>query len=118
MFIYPPKFCISIVSSFSWDLQWSQVFCLTVLLFHLEAIYLPVLKSLVHIYEMSLINHLWLTQIYLYRFYIPEIIRLTNDAQTNSGPKLKLLPHHTVKVMLKYLVRHTMCGNVSVGTCL
>ena len=30
------------------------------LLFYLEAIYLPVLKSLVHIYEMSQINPLWL----------------------------------------------------------
>ena len=38
-----------------------------VLLFHLEVIYLPVLKSLVHMYEMWQMNRLWLTQIYLYR---------------------------------------------------
>ena len=24
IFVCPPKFCITIVSSFSWDLQWSQ----------------------------------------------------------------------------------------------
>ena len=30
------------------------------LLFYLEAIYLPLLKRLVHIYEMLQINHLWL----------------------------------------------------------
>ena len=24
LFVWPPKFCISTVSSFSWDLQWSQ----------------------------------------------------------------------------------------------
>ena len=58
------------------------------ILFYLEAIYLPVFKSLVHIlfYEMWQINHLWLTEIYLYRFYIPELIQLANDAQTNPGP--------------------------------
>ena len=33
--------------------------------------------------EKLKINHLWLTQIYLYRFYIPELIRLANDVQTN-----------------------------------
>ena len=49
------------------------------LLFHLEAIYLPVLKSLVHLYEMWQINRLWLTQIYLYRWYIL-------DLETNPGP--------------------------------
>ena len=31
-------------------------------------------------------NRLWLTQIYLYRFYIPELIRLANDVETNPGP--------------------------------
>ena len=40
------------------------------------AIYLPVLKSLVHSYEMSQMNRLWLTQIYLYRWYIPDLIHL------------------------------------------
>ena len=40
---------------------------------------MSVLKSLAHIYEMSQMNRLRLTQIYLYRFYIPELIRLAND---------------------------------------
>ena len=62
-----------------------KFWCSVLLLFHLEAIYLPVLKSLVHIYEMSQINHLWLTQICLYRFYTP-LIQLANDVQTNPGP--------------------------------
>ena len=41
-----------------------------VLLFYLEAIYLPVLKSSVHMDEMWQMNRLWLTQIYLYRWYM------------------------------------------------
>ena len=49
------------------------------------------------------------TKIYLYRFYIPELVRLANDVQTTQVQELliqlNLLPHHTVKVMLKYLVR-------------
>ena len=65
------------------------------------------------------------TKIYLYRFYIPELIRLANDVQTTQVQELlihlKLLPHHTVKVMLKYFGTanvDTQCVNVSVGTCL
>ena len=57
-----------------------------VLLFYLEAIYLPALKSLVHMYEMWQMNRLWFTQIYLYRWYIPDLIRLANDMETNPGP--------------------------------
>ena len=55
------------------------------------------------------------TKIYLYRFYIPELIRLANDVQTTQVQELiqlKLLPHHTVKVMLKYLVRQMQAHNV------
>ena len=43
-----------------------------VLLFHLEVIYLPVLESLVHMYEMWQMNRLRPTQIYLYRWCIPD----------------------------------------------
>ena len=57
-----------------------------VLLFHLNAIYLPVLKRLVHMYEMWQMNGLWFTQIYLYRWYIPDLITLANDIETNPGP--------------------------------
>ena len=40
----------------------------------------------VHMYEMWQMNRLWLTQIYLYRWYIPDLIRLANDIETNQGP--------------------------------
>ena len=56
------------------------------------------------------------TKIYLYGFYIPELSRLANDVQTTQVKELliqlKLLPHHTVKVMLKYLVRQMQAHNV------
>ena len=58
-----------------------------------------------------------ITKIYLYRLYIPELIRLANDVQITQVQELliqlKLLPHHTVKVMLKYLVRQMQAHNVS-----
>lgn len=38
-----------------------------------------------HIYEMPQLNRLLLTQICLYRFYIPDLIWLTNDVETNPG---------------------------------
>ena len=57
-----------------------------VLLCYLKAIYLPVLKSLVHLYEKWQMDRLWLTRIYLYRWYIPDLIRLANDIETNPGP--------------------------------
>ena len=47
-----------------------KFWCSVLLLFYLEAIYLPVLKRLVHIYEMSQMNCPWLTQIYLYHFSV------------------------------------------------
>ena len=47
-----------------------KFWCSIVSLFHLEAIYLPVLKSLVRMYEMRKMSRLWLTQIYLYRLYL------------------------------------------------
>ena len=48
---------------------------------------MPVLKGLVHMYEMWQMNHrLGLTQIYLNRWYIPDLIRLANDTETNQGP--------------------------------
>ena len=55
-------------------------------------------------------------KIYLYRFYIPELIRLANDVQTTQVQELliqlKLLPQHTVKVMLKYLVQQMQAHNM------
>ena len=61
-----------------------------VLLFYMQAIYLPVLKTLIHQFELTRLNRLWLTQIYLYRFYIPELIRLANDVETNPGLNVNL----------------------------
>ena len=63
-----------------------KFWCSLLLLFYLEAIYLPVLKLVVSRFKMMQWNRLWLTQIYLYRFYIPELIRLGNDIETNPGP--------------------------------
>ena len=57
-----------------------------VLLFYMEAIYLPVLKAAVHRCNVMQMNRLWLTQIYLYQFYIPDLIRLANDVEENPGP--------------------------------
>ena len=58
------------------------------LLFYLEAIYLPTLKAVVQNYNMMRFNRLWLTQIYLYQFYIPELIQLANDIELNPGPQV------------------------------
>ena len=64
----------------------SKFWCTMVLLFYMEAIYLPVLKAAVHRYNVMQMNRLWLTQIYLYRFYIPDLIRLANDVEENPEP--------------------------------
>ena len=55
----------------------------------LRAIYLPVLKKLVHMYQMWRINRLWLTQIYLYRWFPREI---------NAGVKRK--PNKTINIVV------------------
>ena len=57
-----------------------------VLLCYLKAIYLPVLKSLVLMYEKWQMNRLWLTQIYLYRWYIPNLSRLANGIESKPSP--------------------------------
>ena len=63
-----------------------KFWCSMLLLFYLEAIYLPVLKRVIRYFELTKMNRLWLTQIFLYRFNIPELIRLANDVDTNLGP--------------------------------
>ena len=59
------------------------------------------------------------TKINLYRFYIPELIQLANDVQTTQVQELlfqlKLLPHHTVKVMSNYLVRQIQAQHVAMS---
>ena len=57
-----------------------------ILLFYMEALYLPVLKAVVCNYEVMRMNRLRLTQMYLCRFYIPDLIRLANDIEVNPGP--------------------------------
>ena len=37
---------------------------------------------------MSEMDRLWFTQTYLYRFYTPELIRLSHDEETNAGPRV------------------------------
>ena len=63
---------------------WSTI----LLLFYMEAIYLPTLKVVVQNYNMMRFNRLWLTQIYLYQFYVPELIQLSNDIEVNPGPEI------------------------------
>ena len=64
----------------------SKFWCTLVLLFYMEAIYLPVIKAAVHKYDVMQMNRLWLTQIYLYQFYIPDLIRPANDVEENPRP--------------------------------
>ena len=56
-----------------------------VLLFHLKAIYFPVLKGLVHMYEkwQSLVAY---TDLFVSLVYSRDLIRLENDIETNPGP--------------------------------
>ncbi|XP_078352155.1 uncharacterized protein LOC144636825 [Oculina patagonica] len=55
-------------------------------MFYLEAIYLPTLKRVIRSWQMAYYARLWFTQICLYRFYIPLLIRLANDVEMNPGP--------------------------------
>ena len=65
-----------------------KFWCSMLLLVYFAAIYLPVLKRVIRYFELTKVNRLRLTQIFLYRFYIafPELIRLANDIETNPGP--------------------------------
>ena len=40
---------------------------------------------------------LWLTQMWLYRFYFPLLIRLANDVETNPGPVFFMESSETVQ---------------------
>ena len=74
----------------------SRFWCTLVLLFYMRAIYLPVLKAAVHKYDVMHMNRLWLTQMYLHQFYIPNLICLANDVEENPGPTvLKIDPNKT-----------------------
>jgi len=85
--------------------------CSNVLLFYLEAIYLPVLKSFVHMHEMCQMNCLWLTQISLYHWYIRDLRWLgtvcprlfladssTHAREINAG--IKRNPNKTINIVV------------------
>ena len=67
--------------------------------FYLETIYLPkpLLQSQVRLWQMNYYVGLWFTQIWLYRFYFPLLIRLANDVETNPGPLFFVKSSETVK---------------------
>ena len=67
--------------------------------------YWPVLKSLLHMYEKWQMNRLWLTQIYLYRWYIPDLIRLANDIETNPSPAVVDIDIDSSKTILRSLCK-------------
>ena len=47
-----------------------KFWCSMLLLFYFATIYLPVLKRVIRYFELTKMNRLWLTQIFLYRFHI------------------------------------------------
>lgn len=65
-----------------------KFWCSMLLLFYFATSFLPVLKRVIRYFEPIKMNRLWLTHIFLYRFYISflELIRLANDVETNPGP--------------------------------
>ena len=86
-----------------------KFWCSVSLLFYLEAIYLPVLKSFCHIYEMLQMNRLWISPI-----YIPELILLLNDLETNPGPRIV---DPTKTIAAPYSQGNVeVCGTANAGT--
>lgn len=66
-------------------------------MFYLEAIYLPALQRQVRLWQMNHYVRLGFTQMCLYRFYPPMLIRLANDVETNPGPFFSMDPSKTVQ---------------------
>ncbi|XP_078383037.1 uncharacterized protein LOC144665645 [Oculina patagonica] len=66
-------------------------------MFYLEAIYLPVLQRQVRLWQMNYYVRFWFTQMWLNRFYLPMLIRLANDVETNPGPFFSVDASKTVK---------------------
>ena len=66
--------------------------------FYLETIYLPLLQRQVRLWQMNYYVGLWFTQMWLYRFYFPLLIRLANDVETNPGPLFFVESSETVKI--------------------
>ena len=66
--------------------------CILLLLFYLEGIYLPTLQQQARLWQLNYYVSLWFTQMCLCRFYFPLLLRLANDFETNpvdqrSGPR-------------------------------
>lgn len=57
-------------------------------MFYLEVIYLPILQQKGRLWQANYYRNLWFTQMCLYRIYLPLLIRLANDVETNPGPSL------------------------------
>ncbi|XP_078380326.1 uncharacterized protein LOC144663301 [Oculina patagonica] len=66
-------------------------------MFYLEAIYLPALQRQARLWQMNYYVRFWFTQMWLYRFYLPMVIRLANDVETNPGPFFSVDTSKTVK---------------------
>ena len=66
------------------------------LLFYLESIYLPTLRKVIRAWQMNYYTRPWFTQICVYRFYIPLLIRLANDLEVNPGPSYSVDCYKTV----------------------
>ena len=66
-------------------------------MFYLESIYLPLLQRQVRLWQMNYYAGLWFTQMCLYHFYFPLLIRLGNDVETNPGPLFLMESSETVK---------------------
>jgi len=66
-------------------------------MFYLVAIYLPALQRQVRLWQINYFAGLWFTQMSLYSFYFPLLIRLANDVETNPGPLFFMESSETVK---------------------
>ena len=74
-----------------------QLWSTLLFMFYLEAIYLPVLQRQVRLWQMNYFAGLWFTQMWLYRFYFPLLIRLANDVEINPGPIFSMESSETVQ---------------------
>ena len=66
-----------------------KFWCSLLLLFYLAAVYLPQSPKILLVasqFQVNEVNCLWLTQICLDTFYIPELIQPANNTETNPGP--------------------------------
>ena len=75
-----------------WSILW--------LLFYLEGIYLPTLQQQARLWQLNYYMNLWFSQMCLCRFYLPLLLRVANDFETNpvdQRSEPKPLPVFTVR---------------------